>query len=114
MTKTSLSTLWVNKHTVAVSNYLKYQILVSKFFRSLSLEALQLDTRDDHLLTGNQGGILTENQGGIQGENQGGIQGFRDPPADLVYPPIARRGLTNPSVSPSPNLQLDGNSTPED
>ena len=88
------------------------------------MEGIQLDTRDDHLLTGNQGGnqtgnqggILTENQGGIQGENQERNQGSRDPPADLVFPPIARRGMgiTNPSVSPSPNLQLDGNSTPKD
>ena len=64
----------------------------------MSLETLQLVSREDD-------GILNVNQG----ESQAGA-------ADLVYPTLTRRGLTNPNVgvSPSPNLELDGNSTPEE
>ena len=65
----------------------------------MSLENLNLGSRDDE-------GLLNETQGESQGS---GV-------ADLVYPQLSRRGpgLTNPHTSPSPNLELTGNSTPED
>ena len=91
-------TFLVNKYNVKKSKVYQKKQNTAPFYlcRSMSLENLNLGSRDD-------GGILNE----TQGESQAGV-------ADLVYPQLSRRGLTNPHTSPSPNLELDGNSTPED